>query len=480
MATNIDPNISLNTKVPDSMTSLGQMMNVARGAQAYQQQAQSFPTLLEQQKLALQKSQQMLPIELRQAEATAGASELGLSQKQLTLAGGMLTGLEYSDALKTGNIPELTSQVSTIEHVLKANGIPVEKTFGQVNSMLKAGDVKGVQNFIANMRTGLASAEQKYSAALPQFTDVGGQPATTTQGGPKGGTIQNAPIVNNEPLQPAQPTPITTGSTTTFPVAAPSKTVARPAPFVVGGIDINEPETPKYPNRVSGKVTAPATSEETAAQTSGNAYYTSLSMEQPKLARQVDNLRNVVSQATKLQGTMLGAGEKSESAWAQLGNDALRKVYTNVAVKLGSTELQELAKDLANVQTSISAAGGTRTDAGLDLIKIASGTEKTSPEVLIKIAQRTMAEVKNIDSQTAAARKFKDKFGTNNMEAFQRMWGKNADTRVFQIMNVVDSVKDQKEQKALLGQIYGGDTKELAAGLQKYRNIKKLMADGTL
>ena len=281
-------------------------------------------------------------------------------------------------------------------------------------------------------------------------------------------------------MQPAQPAPITTGGTTTFPVAAPSKTVARPAPFVVGGIDINEPETPKYPNRVSGKVTAPATPEETAAQTSGNAYYTSLSMEQPKLARQVDNLRNVVSQATKLQGTMLGAGEKSESAWAQLGNDALRKVYTNVAVKLGSTELQELAKDLANVQTSISAAGGTRTDAGLDLIKIASGTEKTSPEVLIKIAQRTMAEVKNIDSQTAAARKFKDKFGTNNMEAFQRMWGKNADTRVFQIMNVVDSVKDQKEQKALLGQIYGGDTKELAAGLQKYRNIKKLMADGTL
>ena len=57
MATNIDPNISLNTKVPDSMTSLGNMMNIARGAQAYQQSAESFPTLLEQQKLHQQDRQ---------------------------------------------------------------------------------------------------------------------------------------------------------------------------------------------------------------------------------------------------------------------------------------------------------------------------------------------------------------------------------------------------------------------------------------
>ena len=86
---NVDPTIALSAKAPDTMTGLGQMLNVARGAQAYQQQAESFPTLLEQQKLALNRSQQMLPIEVRQAEATAGTSELGLNQKQLTLAGGI-------------------------------------------------------------------------------------------------------------------------------------------------------------------------------------------------------------------------------------------------------------------------------------------------------------------------------------------------------------------------------------------------------
>ena len=34
---NVDPTIALSAKAPDTMTGLGQMLNVARGAQAYQQ-----------------------------------------------------------------------------------------------------------------------------------------------------------------------------------------------------------------------------------------------------------------------------------------------------------------------------------------------------------------------------------------------------------------------------------------------------------
>ena len=474
---NVDPNISLAAKTPSSMTGLAELMNVARGAQAYQQSAESFPVELQQRQLQLERGTQLMPIEVRTAEQGAQAAELANNVKRMGLQSSAVTALENSDAFKTGDVDTLKKQLSSTESWLNSHGIPTQKggAISQLHGILEKGDMPGAQAFLANIRNGLATASEQYAAALPSFGETGGQPSTTTRGGPTGGTIQNAPI-GTAPVRQPPPggaTGGTTGGTT-------SNAPAKPAPFVVGNVDINQPETPKYPVRTSGNVTAPATTEEAAAQTAGNAYYTGLSMEQPKLARQVDNLRNVVSQATKLQGTMLGAGKKSENEWIQLGNDALRKVYTNVASKLGSTELQEMAKDLANAQQSIVAAGGARTDAGLDLAKIATGTEKTSPEVLIKIAQRTMAEVKNIDSQTEAARKFKDKFGTNNMEAFQRMWGKNADTRVFQIMNVVDSVKDPKEQKALLGQIYGGDAKELAAGLQKYRNIKKMMADGTL
>ena len=473
----VDPNISLAAKTPSSMTGLAELMNVARGAQAYQQSAESFPVELQQRQLQLERGTQLMPIEVRTAEQGAQSAELANNVKRMSLQSSAVTALENSDAFKTGDVDTLKKQLTSTETWLNSHGIPTQKggAISQLHGILDKGDMPGAQAFLANIRNGLATASEQYAAALPSFGETGGQPSTTTRGGPTGGTIQNAPIGAAPVRQP--PPSGTTGAATGGTTGG---TTAKPAPFVIGNVDINQPETPKYPIRTSGKVTAPATTEEVAAQTAGNAYYTGLSMEQPKLARQVDNLRNVVSQATKLQGTMLGAGEKSENAWAQLGSDALRKVYTNVAVKLGSTELQEMAKDLANAQQSIVAAGGARTDAGLDLAKVATGTEKTSPEVLIKIAQRTMAEVKNIDSQAEAARKFKDKFGTNNMEAFQRMWGKNADTRVFQIMNVVDSVKDPKEQKALLGQIYGGDAKELAAGLQKYRNIKKLMADGTL
>jgi hypothetical protein len=166
----------------------------------------------------------MLPIEVRQAEATAGTSELGLNQKQLSIAGGMLTGLEYSDALKTGNIPELTNQVKTIQNVLTANKIPVEKTFGQINEMLANGDIKGVQSFIANLRTGLASAEQKYSAALPQPVAGLNAPAAFTSGGPQGGTITSTPInAGGAPAAPRAPA---------APATAPQAPMTQVAPGV--------------------------------------------------------------------------------------------------------------------------------------------------------------------------------------------------------------------------------------------------------
>ena len=65
------------------------------------------------------------------------------------------------------------------------------------------------------------------------------------------------------------------------------------------------------------------------------------------------------------------------------------------------------------------------------------------------------------------------------MGSFQRMWGKNADTKVFQVMNIVDNVEDPKQREALFKKLYTSE-KEMKEGLQKYKNIRKLMLDGTL
>ena len=480
---NVDPTIALSAKAPDAMTGLGQMLNVARGAQAYQQQAESFPTLLEQQKLALNRSQQMLPIEVRQAEATAGTSELGLSQKQLTLAGGMLTGLEYSDALKTGNIPELTNQVKTIEHVLKSNGIPVEKTFGQVNKMLENGDIKGVQNFVANLRTGLASAEQKYTAALPQPMAGLNAPAAFTAGGPQGGTIQSTPIgTQAAPAQAPTQAPMTTVApgVQTAPVAAPAPLQGQPLPST--GVTPQQMSMPPeaaalakpvplpYPVRKEGQPYMPNPSE--AADTTKNiGYREGLIARQTDLTQSRRNIQEVIALATKIEK------ESSLPTTGPIG--AIKRKYAEL---VGDPTYKQLSKDLANIQISnIKAQGGSLdTVGGQQLTRMASGDETYPPDVLIKIARRTDADTTNIDMQATAAAKFAAQYGDNNLNAFKQAWSKNADSKVFEAMNIYRDAKDPKEAKAQIDELLGKNPKQRKIFFQKYQNIQKLFENGTL
>lgn len=498
---NVDPNIALSAKAPDTMTGLGQLMNIARGAQAYQQNAESFPTLLEQQKLALDRSQQMLPIEVRQAEATAGTSELGLNQKQLSIAGGMLTGLEYSDALKTGNIPELTSQVKTIQNVLTANKIPVEKTFGQINEMLGKGDIKGVQSFIANLRTGLASAEQKYSAALPQPVAGLNAPAAFTPGGPQGGQITSTPInVSGAPPAPtaapqvpaiAPQAPMTTVApgVQTAPVAAPAPLqgkplppVGSPAPTTPTGVTPQQMSMPpeavalakpvplSYPVRTPGAPYAPVMGE--AEDTTKNiAYRQGLTARQTDLTASRRNIQEVVDLATKIE-------KESVLPTSGVIGDVSRKVKT----LLGDPTYKQLSKDLANIQISnIRAQGGSLdTVGGQQLTRMASGDETYPPEVLIKIARRTDADSTNIDMQATAADKFAKQFGDNNLNAFKQMWSKNADSKVFEAMNIYRDAKDPNEAKKQIDELLGKDQKQRKIFFQKYQNIQKMYETGAL
>ena len=489
---NVDPTIALSAKAPDAMTGLGQMLNIARGAQAYQQQAESFPTLLEQQKLALNRSQQMLPIEVRQAEATAGASELGLSQKQLTLAGGMLTGLEYSDALKTGNIPELTNQVKTIEHVLKSNGIPVEKTFGQVNKMLENGDIKGVQNFVANLRTGLASAEQKYTAALPQPMAGLNAPAAFTAGGPQGGTIQSTPIgTQATPAQAPTQAPMTTVApgVQTAPVAAPAPLQGQPLASTgvtpqqmampTEALKASEPVPLPYPRRQAGQPYMPSPSE--ASDTTKNiAYRQTITDATKDMSAPKNAIREVLSSADKIQKSM--GGESWLSDWSIGVKGAINR---NVQKWLGTetgVELQRLNKDLANVAlANIRAQGGSiDTVAGQQLTRMANGDETYPPQILKDIARRTQAELTNTEKQAQAANRFAEKFGDNNLYKFKQEWAKNADSKIFQAMNIYDDAKDPREAKKQIDLLLGNDSRQRKIFFHKYNNIQKLIENGSL
>jgi hypothetical protein len=82
--------------------------------------------------------------------------------------------------------------------------------------------------------------------------------------------------------------------------------------------------------------------------------------------------------------------------------------------------------------------------------------------------------------QATAIEKFYKKYGDNNVKAFQQMWSSNADSKIFEAINIVNQVKDPAERKKALDELIPKETAERQVYLKKYQNIKKLTETGSL
>jgi hypothetical protein len=60
------------------------------------------------------------------------------------------------------------------------------------------------------------------------------------------------------------------------------------------------------------------------------------------------------------------------------------------------------------------------------------------------------------------------------------MWSKNADSKVFEAMNIYRDAKDPAEAKKQIDELLGKDTKQRKIFFQKYQNIQKLYENGAL
>lgn len=159
-----------------------------------------------------------------------------------------------------------------------------------------------------------------------------------------------------------------------------------------------------------------------------------------------------------------------------------RGVSTFLGTEQG-VRYKELSKDLANAQiANITASGGSlATDAGKQLVRMANGDETYPPKVLIEIARRTQADMLNLDSKATAIKKFADKFGDQNISAFNQMWSANADPKIFQLKNIFDDQNMTADQKAKARDaLIGSDEKQKKIFEEKWNNIKKLEQTGSL
>jgi len=259
----------------------------------------------------------------------------------------------------------------------------------------------------------------------------------------------------------------------------------QPSPVQPQAINLPEHSQPvktPYPVRNPNIAYLPMPSEE-ADKVSGIKYRDNLVARQSNLTTDKRNIDEVISKAREL--------EKSATLPT---SGVLGSLERNVSTFLGTEQgmrYKELSKDLANAQmANIVAQGGSLdTVEGLRLKRLANGDETYPPKILVNIAERTKADMTNLDMQANGAQKFANRFGDNNMNKFKQEWAKNANSKIFEIINIgKDKNITPKEKTEITNKLLGitsdmseKEQKEIRKTYnEKYQNLKKLESTGTL
>jgi len=177
----LDASIYGNQQAPQQI-SLGDMLNIAKGAQAYKQ------------------AQQINPLAVQQQQAATETQQLQLANTQNQIAGGALTGLENSPSFKVGDAKGIKKELEATEKWLKTVNPNLLKEGGvvdQAHQYIDNNDIEGYKNHLANVRNSLATASEKYAANLPSYvTNAAGQIVPVNRAA---GTIGNVNAPNPNP-----------------------------------------------------------------------------------------------------------------------------------------------------------------------------------------------------------------------------------------------------------------------------------------
>ena len=446
MAFNIDPSISLGVKPPATM-SLADMLNIARGAQSYQQQ------------------QKLNPIELETAESEKEKSLLGQRLARETLA------------------PKIEQQ----QYATESAGV-------QLNSQKLENTKKHAENLIQNISTLITKPDLTRDDIVKKATELnknaGGNEQSLNQ------TLSGLPEtggVNDYRAWLAQGLTRSVGALSqidklapggVYPSQLPNVDQQQTAtqPQVTTGVtkeNMNkpvhsQPEQLPYPVRTPTTITPYAPTEK-ADQDSGFKNRNVLVDRQSNLTT---DRRNLLEAKQVTKDLAKEEWNKGAGFWGMAGRNLSTFLGTEQGVKY-----KQLSKDLANVQISnIQAKGGSLdTVAGQQLTKMANGDETYPPSVLLNIINRAQADITELDKKATAAQKFSAKFGDNNFKSFQQMWTKNADSRIFELNNIYnDPDLNAKEKEIAKNKLFPKDKKEQKVFIEKWNNIKKLEETGSL
>jgi hypothetical protein len=497
----------LGTEVkPVPQTSLGDMLNIARGAQQYQQAQQINP-------LELQAKQQST----RTGEIQLGVTEQANKERLLQMkflqdpknwqddnGNVSIPKLNEASYLFPQTFPEFSSKLTTLG-TAQTEGLKAKQNLTQdkkalISSFLGSAGRFGVddpavvnrelQNFLATNPNDQEMKNLVEKAYVPIFSQMQKGPAVT-DALIKASQAIMSPTQQQTSLAPTIATTAEGKTVTTTPgvgITPPTATIG-----TAGGLQANVPSTGgpigagvevapgmrvPYPVR---RADQPYMAEPTEQkdQTAGAEYRNNLVNGQMGLAQGRRNVEEVMEQANKINQSLIVPNFLAKFGFEKGG--APEAAERAVRQFFGSEQYDMLAKDLANMAITNSKAMGSvgGTVAGLDMASVANGTIKVTPDVLIKIARRVQADQTNLDMQANGAQKFAEKFGDNNMKAYQQVWNKNADSKIFEAMNIVKDVTDPNVLDKELNRLFPKPA-EREQFLKKYRNLKQLSETGVV
>jgi hypothetical protein len=482
---------SMNVNYPKPQTtSLGDMVNMASGIQNYQQAQQMNPLALEKAQIENQVLRQKNEERLKLQEFTNNPANW---QTNGRIDMDKLNAVIPKIAPLTG--PDVINSFSQL-HTSQTNATKAKNAMTQDMRQIVGGrlGILGRMNIddpqVVIGELDRLKNENPDSREVHDLIDAYKVPLSRASRGPN--VVKDLIAQEQSLLSPAQketafsPSISTTAQGQTI-LTQPS--VAGSAPTATVGVAQGLQNTPQqggggvmgqrptignvplpYPVRSASQPYAPEPTE-AADQAAGQNYRTRLIEAQGTLPQSRRNVEEVIKQAT-------GIGENL--MFPQGG--VLGRLEQKVLSAMKSDEYDMLAKDLANMALSnTKAMGGVgNTVAGLDMQAVANGTVKVPTSVLVNIARRVQADQTNIDMQAQGAQKFAQQYGDNNLKAYQQLWNANADTKIFEVMNLYKDITDPTQRKFQIEKLLGNDPAKRQEFYNKYQNIKKLSETGGL
>ena len=486
---------------PKGMT-IGEMLNMARGAQAYQQAGQINPLALRQQQAETEYAEQVKPLKLRQEQVTTKKAEntvdseiariiaesekslVGLNSEQLKNAREHQSN-SSRNLLSLLNKKEVTAE-DIKSHVLKtmtdANASPQAIALA-IQNLPTGGTTLENKAFIAKNATNSLSAEAAMDKLLPP-------PTMVNEGG-----YQTPRVMGNEML---------TGMKAGTAVGEPIKMSQAPGTITVNGVvgQYNQngdfvplavqPQKaqPTTPQTIPTAPTAP-TAPQKATSGTENKMPSLVKIDEPSSRGQMNEQEKaryaLGEEDWKVSGeraqiardSQLAARQIKRSLSATAGSKAGQVVRDTGQMFFGNSELDTLVKNLAEQQVRQASLMGLKSVAAEQDLKTANGSDKITNDALAHIVERAEATNLAAEKYNQASAKLQDKYGKSkayiNTDNFKKAWSENYDPIAFIIQNTNRQNIPQKDKDTIID-YYTADMSQSDKTdlIRRMKNLKRL------